>query len=251
MRRPFQGVLNVVRFNWPFYLLAAVVIGVLVLVRWNLSGVVATIGDILLLVVVGLTAISLLVTAYVYDLAGFYELRWLTDVPCRDGERVVNINAGFDETSSLLALRFPRAELIACDFYDPAKHTERSIARARRAYPPYRGTQTISTNEVPFADGATDKVFAIMSAHEIRDATERRKFFAELRRILASDGRVIVVEHLRDAANFLAYNIGALHFLPKSAWVAGFGAAGLKIDNEMKITPFLTAFFLKKNGTAS
>ena len=249
-RGPFQGVWNIVRFNWPFYLLATVAVLFLLIVRNYFSAFTMLI-DVLLLVFIGSTFVSLLVSFYVYDLSGFYELRWLDGVPHREGESIVNINAGFDETSSLLKGRFRDAELLVCDFYDPAKHTERSIKRARRAYPPFPATQSVSTQQLPFKTGSVEKLFAIMSAHEIRDRNERLSFFSEINRILAPRGQAVVVEHLRDAANLLAYNVGVLHFYSRAIWLHAFDDAKLKVVDEKKITPFLTAFFLSKNGTES
>jgi len=151
----------------------------------------------------------------------------------------------------LIAEKFDPGELLALDFYDAAKHTEPSIRRARAAYQPYPGTTNISTNKIPIDADSVDKFFAILSAHEIRDAAERRAFFAEVSRVLSRNGRAVVVERLRDAANFLAYNIGALHFHSHSSWLESFAAAGLVLESEKKITPFVTAFFLKKNGAES
>jgi hypothetical protein len=250
-RKPFQGVWNIIRFNWPFYLLAVVGVFLLFVVRSYFGGPVTTAIDILLFLLIGATLASLLASFYVYDHSGFYELRWLDGLPHHHGERIANINAGFDETSSLLKDRFNSAELLVCDFYDPEKHTEASINRARRAYPPFPGTQNVSTRELPFKAGSLEKVFAIMSAHEIRDVDERRAFFTEVNRVLTADGRAIVVEHLRDAANLLVYNVGAFHFYSRAAWLETFDAAKLKVANEKKMTPFITIFFLIKNGTES
>jgi len=250
MRTPFQGVWNIIRFNWPFYVLSLVVVLFIFLVRYNSSGWLTIAANILLFLIVASTIISLLVSWYVYDHSGFYELNWLDDTPAGESETIVNINAGFDETSALLENRYKNAELIVCDFYDPAKHTAASIARARKAYPPFSKTQSVSTVQLPLKDASANKIFAILSAHEIRSADERNSFFSELARVLSPRGQIVVVEHLRDTANYLAYNIGAFHFHKRADWLNAFSSAGLTSEREMKITPFLTAFFLKKNGTA-
>ena len=64
-------------------------------------------------------------------------------------------------------------------------------------------------------------------------------------------GQVIVTEHLRDTANFIAYNIGFLHFHSKETWLQTFRNAGFKVFQEIKITPFISTFILTKNGIAS
>lgn len=251
MRKPFQGVWNIIRFNWPFYAVSLGFAFAMLVVRSYSAGVVLVAADIALFLIAELTIVSLAVSWYVYDLSRFYSLNWLGDLRGEKPERILNINAGFDETSGLLAERFKDAELIACDFYDPERHTEASIKRARKAYPPFPGTRNISTTEIPETDGSVDNVFVILSAHEIRDERERSSFFLELDRVLSARGQVIVVEHLRDTANYLAYNLGAFHFYSRSAWLRTFETAGLKLESEKKITPFITAFFLSKNGVKS
>ena len=137
------------------------------------------------------------------------------------------------------------------DFYDPAKHTEVSIRRAREAYPPFPNTQQVKPADLPLQDNSADKIFAILSAHEIRNEIERKSFFQELRRVLSPTGQIIVTEHLRDTANFLAYNIGAFHFHSKASWLKAFQSSGLRVSEEIKITPFITTFILDKNGVTS
>ena len=154
------------------------------------------------------------------------------------------------ETSSLLKTKFPGAALFVFDFYDPKKHTEVSIKRARKAYLPFPGTQQANTNHLPLKSNSTDKIFAILSAHEIRNDDERISFFRELKRVLKPSGKIFVTEHLRDPANFMAYNFGFFHFHSKPSWLKTFHRSGLTITNEIKITPFITTFILDKNGTA-
>jgi hypothetical protein len=59
---------------------------------------------------------------------------------------------------------------------------------------------------------------------------------------------VIVVEHIRDAANFFAYNVGAFHFHSRATWLTAFRAAELEVKSEVKETPFITIFTLRKIG---
>jgi ubiquinone/menaquinone biosynthesis C-methylase UbiE len=171
-------------------------------------------------------------------------------LPKTPPSKILNINAGFDETSSIIQTKYPKAELIVCDFYDPQKHTEISIARARKAYPPYPKTIQISTNQLPFADNTFDVITIIFAAHEIRDDEERVLFFKELGRIIKPSGKIIVTEHLRDLNNFLAYNIGFFHFLPKTKWLSTFSESNLDILMETKSTSFIRHFTLHKNGNS-
>lgn len=244
-RKPFQGVVNIIRFNWHFYVMAALLLVLLgyfseypflQMACWLLAGSVL---------------LSLTASWYIYDRSALYSLHWLDGLITSAGEQLMNVHAGFDETSHLLSQKYPGSKLTVFDFYDPVKHTEVSIERARKVYAAYPGTQTITTANIPVATATADMILVFMAAHEIRDEGERNIFFRELRRSLQDQGRIIVVEHLRDIRNFMVYNLGFLHFFSRSTWQRTFLAAGLDMVSETKITPFLSAFLLEKNGMAS
>jgi hypothetical protein len=234
LRKPFQGVWNIVRFNWHFYLLVLMLLVILLLLKMVTVSVILS----------AILAETLLVSYYIYDLSGLYKMEWAGQ--SATNAVIVNIHAGFDETSGLLKSRFPGSQLLVYDFYDPRKHTEISIKRARQAYPVFAGTRTVDTAAIPLQDVTADRIFVILTAHEIRDPAERAVFFSELRRGLKDDGRIFVTEHLRDLPNFLAYNIGFFHFLPRRSWYKAFAAAGLVVTGEAKINPFVSTFILEK-----
>jgi ubiquinone/menaquinone biosynthesis C-methylase UbiE len=250
IRKPLQGVMNVIRFNWHFYAFSASIVVFIFLIQHYFISLGVT-GDILVLLIICSTFISLVVSVYIYDFSDLYKLSWLNHLKSDKKEKIINVNAGFDETSTMLKSKFENSELYIADFYDPAKHTEVSIKRARKAYPPFPNTQQVSTIHLPIQDNSADKIFTILSAHEIRNEKERITFFKELHRVLKPNGKVIVTEHLRDTANFLAYNIGFFHFHSKAAWMKTFRSSGLTLLEEIKITPFITTFILEKNGTAT
>lgn len=237
-RIAFQGVKNIIRFNWHFYVIAMCCIGGLIIVNQP---------AIILLIVLSMI-ISLVASWYVYDYSDLYTLDWLDIVT---PARVVNIHAGFDETSMLLSEKYPAADLTVFDFYDPEKHTEISIERARKAYDAYPGTITISSSGIPLQPASVDLIVLILAAHEIRDRGERTIFFTKLQQCLNDKGQMIVLEHLRDLPNFIAYNIGFFHFFSKREWIRTFKSAGLVVAKETKLTPFLSVFILQKNGITS
>ncbi len=247
LRKPFQGVGNIIRFNWHFYLFAFLFLVVLFVASSYLNETLRLYCYIISILVATSTFLSLSVSLYVYDLSGLYNLNWIENDNTEN--TIVTINAGFDETSHLLKDKFPHTELIVLDFYDPEEHTEVSIKRARKAYPSYPGTKEINTSHLPLEDNSVDKIFLILAAHEIRDEDERTTFFKELKRVLKPEGKMLVTEHLRDTANFLAYNIGFFHFHSKATWKKTFHSADLKIKKEIKLTPFISTFILEKNGT--
>jgi ubiquinone/menaquinone biosynthesis C-methylase UbiE len=245
IRKPFQGVSNIVRFNWHFYVLSMVAI--LVILWANYADKLPLFyTNILLFFIITPTLISLLVSYYVYDFSNLYKLDWLDDMFLFPNDTILNINAGFDETSVLLKEKYPTSELIVFDFYDPKKHTEVSIKRARNAYPPYPNTVSINTSKLPLPDKSIDIIFVTFAAHEIRNDSERVIFFKELHRILTKNGKIVVTEHLRDVSNFLAYNIGFFHFMSKKSWYTTFENSQFEIGKEQIITPFISTFILKK-----
>lgn len=244
-RKPFQGIRNIIYFNWHFYVIASLVLSTLPFVVQLLphfmqylafaAGAAALVG----------ISTSLIVSFYIYDISRFYELNWL---PNFDNKTLLNINAGFDETSELIESIYPTSQLTRCDFYIPSKHTEVSIKRARKAYPPSKNTIHVSTDHLNFSDASFDYVLVLLAAHEIRSKTERIEFFKELSRVTQPRGRIIVTEHLRDKRNFIAYTIGFFHFYSKSNWMHTFKQANLSVVDEQKISTFITTFILEKNA---
>ena len=249
LRHPYQGISNIVRFNWHYYVLAVALIFSLGIITPFLGYVYTLPMTMLMAAITIRTAISLFVSYYIYDASDLYSLSWLQKLVIDNNSVLVNINAGFDETSAIISNKYPANKLWVFDFYNPEKHTEVSIERARKAYPSFPGTQIISTTNIPIADGSADYLLLIMAAHEIRDSVERIQFFKLLNKKLASNGRVVVVEHQRDLANFLAFNFGFFHFYSPANWENTFRESGFKIESKTKHTSFISIDRLAKNGT--
>ncbi|EFK56181.1 methyltransferase domain-containing protein [Sphingobacterium spiritivorum] len=243
-RKSFTGVWNIIRFNWHFYVIAALILIVSLFLYPYLPHDFQFI-LITVTIIAGISIISsLIVSCYIYDLSDLYKLKWLGNT---DHKQVLNINAGFDETSIILKSISPDIHLTICDFYDPQKHTEISIKRARKIYPA-KDAVCVQTTRLPFEDNTFDLCLAIFSVHEIRQEDERISFFRELNRITKSGGQIMITEHLRDIPNFLAYTIGFLHFYGKKNWIHIFREAGFRLKEEIKVTPFVSTFILEKNG---
>ena len=252
LRKPFQGVGNILRFNRHFYLPAAFGTIALGAACNLLPGAAGQTAGVLLALVAMPTALSLAAAAWIYDLSGLYWFDWLHAFDLPPCGHFVNIHAGFDESSAALQARFPDARLTVFDFFDPAQHTERSILQARRAYPAYPGTVAVKTNAILLPDQSTAVVFLLFAAHEIRNDNERAAFFRELARILQPGGKIIMAEHLRDIPNFTIWNLGAFHFLSRATWLRTFDEAGLSITGRRKHTPFIHLFELQtRHGNPS
>lgn len=250
LRKPLQGTWNIVRFNWHFYAASAGSVVALLLTSMYTG---STLSLYLRLAGLGIllpTIVSLIVSYYVYDVSNLYQFNWINDAIPNGNATIVNIHAGFDETSMLIRNQFSAAHLHVFDFYDPKQHTELSIKRARKAYPMFPGTQRVTTGSLPLAAASADTVLLIFAAHEIRNQGERIAFLAAVKRVLKPGGKIVIVEHLRDLPNFLAYTIGFLHFYSRRSWLQVFQSAKLSVQKEQKITPFISSFTLTKNGVA-
>jgi len=242
VRGKFTGVANIIRFNWHFYVIALPLIIFCLFFSSFLSGNLQIILIVLSLCGAAVIFTSLFVSWYIYDYSELYSLNWFNKLTLPGKTIIANINAGFDETSTLIKNKFPEASLDVFDFYDCKKHTEISIERARNAYPPYPGTKTISTDNAGLKNSSYDIIFLILAVHEIRNNSERVNFFKQLSLSLKPSGRIIIVEHQRDLMNFLAFNIGFFHFHSPKTWLQNFNDAGLKVLSINKLTPFLNIY---------
>ncbi|WP_298506323.1 methyltransferase domain-containing protein [uncultured Maribacter sp.] len=242
-RRKFQGVLNILSFNRHFYVIGLLVLVVLI-AALNFYKIPLVITGIILGVFLYGFLMPLLVSAYVYDFSGYYNFNWLDKLGLKEEQpkHLVNINAGFDETSFILKNNFPEADIKVFDFYDPKQHTEPAIVRARKVSLVYPNTQQIKTNRIPVSSNSVDVVFLLSAVHEIRSYKEKVLFLKECKRICKPNGTVITVEHLRDFSNFLAFSIGFTHFFSRKTWKKAFTEAGFSIFKETKFTPFMSIF---------
>lgn len=103
-RKPIQGVTNIIRFNWHFYLMAFVVFVILFLIRNQFSQQIQTLLNVGIAVAILTLLISLFVSFYVYDLSNLYQLKWIENA---NDKKLLNINAGFDETSKIIIVLAP------------------------------------------------------------------------------------------------------------------------------------------------
>ncbi|WP_309673033.1 class I SAM-dependent methyltransferase [Gemmatimonas sp.] len=246
-RGPFDGVLNIVRFNWPMFLLTLALVVVLLGGAAQLTSPGWRI--VLAVTAAGLAAgtfVSLVVSHVIYDRSDLYRFAWLTRVY---GDRTPNTavfcQTGFDESSALLRTRTPGTHWTLIDHYDPVRMTEPSIQRARQHCPPPDGTVAAPYHAWPTTSQQADLVIGMLAVHELRHCDERAAWFGEAARTLQPGGRVVVVEHLRDAANLLAFGPGALHFHSAATWRRSWERARLRVHSEFRITPWVAVFVLE------
>lgn len=250
-RAGFAGVVKIVRFNVQFY--AGSALGLLVASALLASRLLPR-GLALLLfgcaaALAYWTLSSLAVSWYVYDRAGVMRWKWLSRELPFPPRRWVNIHAGLDESTVTLRQLFPRTEGLVVDIYDAKEMTEASIARARRMYPSTEPFIAGTFAALPLPANDRDTVFLLFAAHELRNRSHRSQLFREAARVLHDTGQVVLVEHLRDWRNFLAFGPGCLHFHSKKDWLHSIGEAGLRVEREGQVTPFVRFFVLRRTGT--
>lgn len=170
---------------------------------------------------------------------------WVRDEAASAPRRWVLINAGLDQTTVPLGEVFPGAEGKELDIYDPASMTEPALTRARELKGG-RGAVTAPPDALPVEDRWADLVVVMLAAHEIRDGGARDRFFRELSRIVSPDGRVVLVEHLRNLAAALAFGPGMLHFYPRGEWLRLSGLHGLELQRERGMTPWVRVLAFRR-----
>lgn len=236
------GVARILRFNWPWYAaaVAATALALAALAWWIPAGPWRVSAIALLLVGDGWLLLSLAVSHAIYDRSAIARGGWLDGV---QAARVAIVHAGHDEASAHVARRLPTAVRHVFDICDPAGALSPSLRRARAEA--RTAAPVVPSGCIPLPDAAVDLAAVVFAAHEIRDHAERTACFRELARIVGPHGRILVVEHQRDAWNLLAYGPGFLHFLPRSAWLRTFAEAGLRLAGERTCTPWVRIFELR------
>lgn len=241
---PFEGVRKIVRFNRRFYVGAAASLAAVLPAAsrapapWRILLLSAALPAAFWLVA------SLAVSWYVYDRSPLYRLDWLDRCLPAAPRAWVNIHAGLDETSRLLAERFPESLGRVLDIFDPSEMTEPSITAARRSAA--ASGLPSSWRALPLERGSCDAVFLMFAAHELRRHGARVQLFGEVRRALRTGGEAILVEHLRDWRNFAAFGPGFLHFFSRREWLEAAAEAGLEARTQFAVTPFVQVFALRR-----
>lgn len=244
--REFDGMLRVVQFNWPLYATAAgVVLALLVLAsRPVFADGMRVIFFVVAVFVLLQTVLSLLASHWVYDRSALKGWRFLLESGREGSLRIVNVHSGYDETSNALRNLFGNADISTIDLFPALGQREASIVRARKLYPPSVKSICETVSDWPLADSSVDLILIAFAAHEIRDSAQRVLLFQQARQVLKPNGRIVLVEHVRDFANFVAFGPGFMHFLPLTEWIRCATRNNLKIAKQYRITPLVAVLEL-------
>ena len=247
-RAKYAGVLSILKYNWHFYAASLCALITIAALLWLQP--LPHIWEALLISAAALTAFwslsSLLVSYYVYDYRGVTRWNWIPDTLSFPPRRWLNIHAGLDQSTLILTQFFPNTRYMVVDIYDPHEMTEPSIARARRLDPSSYPAVASKLDALPLPDCDRDTLFLLFAAHEIRQPARRTKFFLESARVLSNPGQLLLVEHVRDWRNFVAFGPGFLHFHSRQEWLRLAHDAGLTVEREDRVTPFVRSFLMTR-----
>jgi SAM-dependent methyltransferase len=248
-RGRFDGAGQILRYNWPQYVAGLVV--ALLGVGWWWCGRpgpewLRMLGLVMALIALWWSVASVVASFWIYDVSPLYRWTWIPEVLGFVPRRWLNLHAGLDESSAVLRRMFPDSEGKMGDFFDAADMSEPSIQRARTECELDAAAERVNFRALPHPDHSFDNVFLLFAAHEIRNASSRELFFREVCRVLLPSGTILLVEHVRDFANFAAFGPGFFHFLPAREWRRLAHVAGLQVVGERRMTPFVKIILLTR-----
>jgi SAM-dependent methyltransferase len=242
-----SGAVRIFLYNWPIYVAtwaaAIAALAVRPLVGPG-AGLVLALGA-----GVGLvwSLVSLGVSYYIYDRSQLASGTWVPAVLGAVTKTWATVHAGLDAEVTLDGV-MPGRCVARLDIFDERVMTSPSIRRARIRTGSAQAATACTPQSLPLDDGGCDAVVVAFTAHEIRDRSAREAFFAEVARALGAGGRLLLVEHLRDLANFLVFGPGFLHFVGRKEWLRLANVAKLRVATETRITPFVMALSLERAG---
>lgn len=242
-RGPFAGVRMILRYNWPLY--AAGVATTLVgaeLARRAASPRLLRLGGTAAGLVAGwLSVASIAASWWIYDRSELYRWSWLQRSVPAVPARVLVVHAGLDEASAAVADLWPGVSVASVDVHGGIGRTTASLRLARR-----------SAAAGPRADDAipvgNDLAVAFLAAHELRTRSKRVEFIRDVARQLIVGGRLVLIEHIRDATNAAAFGPAIGHFYPVEEWREVIRLGGLELVAEERITPFIAVLTAERSS---
>jgi hypothetical protein len=244
----FTRALSLARYNWPLYAVSFLMagFGILLFAATRLPFPIRLLTLTAACVATWYTAASFCAFYLMFDRPQFLGGKWLRRCVTSIPKTCVQISVCVEETTLPLQQVFPDSQCSHLDLFDSEVMTEPAINRAKHDALP-SATKIAKPDSIPLDDGSSEFTLVTLAAHEIRNAPLRHKFFAELKRITASHGCVVIAEHLRNLPAALAFGPGLFHFYPRSEWTALATASGLRVQSEFDINPFIHIFVLHHN----
>jgi demethylmenaquinone methyltransferase/2-methoxy-6-polyprenyl-1,4-benzoquinol methylase len=117
--------------------------------------------------------------------------------------RILDLATGTGDLALLLKASAPEAEVVGADFAPPMLEIARKKASARGLSVAFQEADALA---LPFPDGSFD---AVTIAFGFRNFADYRKALAELRRVLAPGGRLVILEFPRPPREPLGWSTGS------------------------------------------
>ncbi|MFO1041076.1 MAG: class I SAM-dependent methyltransferase [Planctomycetaceae bacterium] len=239
----FKNALSLARYNWPLYLIAfsGAAFGTFVALNAHVSFAFRCAGTLGALIAIWYAVASFLAFHAMFDRSRLLSGTWIPELLPDPPARCIQISVFLEATTLPLAKVFPNAQVMLLDLFQPDLMTEPAVTRARQSA---NSTPAIrsSVDSLPVETGWSHATIITLAAHEIRQPAAREQLFHELQRVTANSGSIIVIEHLRNLAAFLAFGPGLFHFYPRREWIRLARNAKLALKSEIDITPFVHVF---------
>jgi SAM-dependent methyltransferase len=241
-----SGATRIFLYNWPTYAgtwMAAAIVFALATSIPPLTALLRLVAATALL----WSLVSLLISHHVYDRSVLAGGTWVAPLLPPRLAQWMTVDAGLDAEVRLDGA-LPGECLARLDIFDDDLVRAPSVHRARARTPRAYTAQPARADAWPVPDASCDLVALVFTAHEVREPRAREKMFAEAARVLRVTGRVLLVEHVRDLANFAAFGPGFLHFQPRREWIRLAMHTRLHIAHETRVTPWVMALALEKRA---
>lgn len=240
-----SGATRIFLYNWPTYVGTWASAVVVLLVATRLGGSSAWVIALGAVVAASWSGVSLAVSHWIYDRSPLAGASWVKTLLPAGAKTWASIDAGLDAEVALDDV-MPGECLARLDVYGGESVHAPSVERARAITPRARVATPSSPTALALADASCDIIAVVFTAHEIRSVATREAFFREIRRALRGGGRLLLVEHVRDLANFCAFGPGFVHFQPRAEWLRLAELTGLRVASETRVTPWVMALALEK-----
>lgn len=176
-----------------------------------------------------------------------YFARMLGNAGVRGKITLADIHIGTYRHTYQFANLLPEAVIHSIDCWEEGFSSEQAISDVRAlepspAHEPRIKPVKTKNYMIPLADESCDVVVFGFGTHEIPEGRERDTIFAEARRILKPDGKLIMFEHGIDFHNYLIFGPVIYHVTQHKAWVERLQKQYAKVsEDRMYAVNMLTA----------
>ncbi|HTF05086.1 MAG TPA: class I SAM-dependent methyltransferase, partial [Bacteroidia bacterium] len=150
---------------------------------------------------------------------------------------LADIHIGTYRHTYQFANLLPEATVHSIDCWQDGFSSEEAISDVRSLEPaPTHEARIkpvkVSNYEIPLNDASCDVVVFGFGTHEIPAGNERDKIFAEAKRILKPDGKIVMFEHGIDFQNYLIFGPVIYHVTQHKEWMKFFQSMFIEVKDD-------------------